>query len=170
MKKILFISVLLFSCGRHNKPQITYIDNIITKYDTITDYSFGGVDTIYSTTPCDSFTVLVRKNDTVYIREVKKVIQTKLVTKRDTVYRQVIVNNPQPKKIDNSITAKKGSIIGNDNTMTTKKNNWWWIFLAGYLFCHVLHKILIPMIKGLNPFIGVTSRVASLFNKLNLFR
>lgn len=153
MKKILFISVLLFSCGRHNKPQITYIDNIITKYDTITDYSFGGVDTIYSTTPCDSFTVLVRKNDTVYIREVKKVVQTKLVTKRDTVYRQVIVNNPQPKKIDNSITAKKGSIIGNDNTMTTKKNNWWWIFLCGMLFMFLIQNVGFRILKTYFPFL-----------------
>lgn len=153
MKKILFISVLLFSCGRHNKPQITYIDNIITKYDTITDYSFGGVDTIYSTTPCDSFTVLVRKNDTVYIREVKKVIQTKLVTKRDTVYRQVIVNNPQPKKVDNSVTAKKGSIIGNDNTMTTKKNNWWWIFLCGMLVMFLIQNVGFRILKTYFPFL-----------------
>lgn len=153
MKKILFISVLLFSCGRHNKPQITYIDNIITKYDTITDYSFGGVDTIYSTTPCDSFTVLVRKNDTVYIREVKKVIQTKLVTKRDTVYRQVIINNPQPKKVDNSVTAKKGSIIGNDNTMTTKKNNWWWIFLCGMLVMFLIQNVGFRVLKTYFPFL-----------------
>lgn len=153
MKKILFISVLLFSCGRHNKPQITYIDNIITKYDTITDYSFGGVDTIYSTTPCDSFTVLVRKNDTVYIRAVKKVIQTKLVTKRDTVYRQVIVNNPQPKKVDNSVTAKKGSIIGNDNTMTTKKNNWWWIFLCGMLVMFLIQNVGFRILKTYFPFL-----------------
>ncbi len=153
MKKILFISVLLFSCGRHNKPQITYIDNIITKYDTITDYSFGGVDTIYSTTPCDSFTVLVRKNDTVYIREVKKVVQTKLVTKRDTVFRQVIINNPQPKKIDNSVTAKKGSIIGNDNTMTTKKNNWWWIFLCGMLFMFLIQNVGFRILKTYFPFL-----------------
>lgn len=72
--------------------------------------------------------------------------------------------------LNSRIKALKGSAVGDGNTIKNSKMSWWWIFLAGYLFCHVLHKILIPMIKGLNPFIGVTSRVASLFNKLNLFR
>lgn len=151
MKKYLILIFIFASCNK--PPQITYIDNVITKYDTITDYSFGGVDTIYSTTPCDSFTVLVRKNDTVYIREVKKVIQTKLVTKRDTIFRQVIINNPQPKKVDNSVTAKKGSIIGNDNTMTTKKNNWWWIFLCGMLVMFLIQNLLFRMLKTYFPFL-----------------
>lgn len=148
-----YILILLFFASCNKPPQITYIDNVITKYDTITDFSFGGVDTIYSATPCDSFTVLVRKNDTVYIREVKKVIQTKLVTKRDTVYRQVIVNNPQPKKVDNSVTAKKGSIIGNDNTMTTKKNNWWWIFLCGMLVMFLIQNVGFRVLKTYFPFL-----------------
>lgn len=148
-----YILILLFFASCNKPPQITYIDNIITKYDTITDYSFGGVDTIYSARPCDSFTILVRKNDTVYIREVKKVIQTKLITKRDTVYRQVIVNNPQPKRVDNSVTAKKGSIIGNDNKMTTKKNNWWWIFLCGMLVMFLIQNVGFRVLKTYFPFL-----------------
>jgi len=148
-----YILILLFFASCNKPPQITYIDNVITKYDTITDFSFGGVDTIYSARPCDSFTILVRKNDTVYIREVKKVIQTKLITKRDTVYRQVIVNNPQPKRVDNSVTAKKGSIIGNDNTMTTKKNNWWWIFLCGMLVMFLIQNVGFRVLKTYFPFL-----------------
>lgn len=148
-----YILILLFFASCNKPPQITYIDNVITKYDTITDFSFGGVDTIYSARPCDSFTILVRKNDTVYIREVKKVIQTKLITKRDTVYRQVIVNNPQPKRVDNSVTAKKGSIIGNDNTMTTKKNNWWWIFLCGMLVMFLIQNVGFRILKTYFPFL-----------------
>lgn len=148
-----YILILLFFASCNKPPQITYIDNVITKYDTITDFSFGGVDTIYSARPCDSFTILVRKNDTVYIREVKKVIQTKLITKRDTVYRQVIVNNPQPKRVDNSVTAKKGSIIGNDNKMTTKKNNWWWIFLCGMLVMFLIQNVGFRVLKTYFPFL-----------------
>ena len=148
-----YILILLFFASCNKPPQITYIDNVITKYDTITDFSFGGVDTIYSARPCDSFTILVRKNDTVYIREVKKVIQTKLITKRDTVYRQVIVNNPQPKRVDNSVTSKKGSIIGNDNKMTTKKNNWWWIFLCGMLVMFLIQNVGFRVLKTYFPFL-----------------
>ncbi len=152
MKNLIFLlPVILFSCGRHNKPQITYIDNVITKYDTIVDYSFN-LDTIYSTTPCDSFTVLVRKNDTVYIREVKKVIQTKLVTKRDTVFRQVIINNPQPKKIDNSVTAKKGGIIGNGNTQTNNYDFWKGFFTCFLIF--VIYFALRRTIKSYFPFLN----------------
>lgn len=153
MRKYTFIfSVfLLTSCGK-KVPQITYIDNVITKYDTITDYSFGGVDTIYSTTPCDSFTVLVRKNDTVYIREVKKVVQTKLVTKRDTVFRQVIINNPQPKKVDNSVTAKKGGIIGNGNTQTNNYDFWKGFFTCFLIF--VIYFALRRTIKSYFPFLN----------------
>lgn len=146
-----YILILLFFASCNKPPQITYIDNVITKYDTIVDYSFGGVDTIYSATPCDSFAVLVRKNDTVYIREVKKVIQTKLVTKRDTVYRQVIVNNPQPKKVDNSVTAKKGSIIGNGNTQTNNYDYWKGFFTCFLLF--VIYFALRRTIKTYFPFL-----------------
>lgn len=154
--KYLIIVLILVSCGRRSAPQITYIDNVLTKYDTITDFSFGGVDTIYSTTPCDSFTVMVRKNDTVYIRQIKKVIETKLVTKHDTIVRQPIVvqNGKTTIKTDNSVTAKKGSIIGNDNTMTTKKGNWWWIFLAGMLTYFIIQNIGFKALKTYFPFLN----------------
>ena len=151
MKKYLILIFIFASCNK--PPQITYIDNVITKYDTITDYSFGGVDTIYSTTPCDSFTVLVRKNDTVYIREVKKVIQTKLVTKRDTIFRQVIINNPQPKKVDNSVTAKKGGIIGNGNTQTNNYDFWKGFFTCFLIF--VIYFALRRTIKSYFPFLKI---------------
>ena len=150
-----YILILLFFASCNKPPQITYIDNIITKYDTITDYSFGGVDTIYSARPCDSFTVLVRKNDTVYIRQIKKVVETKLVTRHDTIFRQPIVVNKGKTvvKTDNSVTAKKGSIIGNDNVMTTKKNNWWWIFLCGMLVMFLIQNVGFRVLKIYFPFL-----------------
>lgn len=153
MTKYILILLLFISCSRKSNPQIIYQDKLITSYDTIIDIITGGVDTIYSTRPCDSFTVLVREKDTIYIRQIKKVIETKLVTKRDTVLRNIIINNPQPKKIDNSVTAKKGSIIGNDNVMTTKKSSWWWIFLCGMLVMFLIQNVGFRVLKTYFPFL-----------------
>lgn len=70
----------------------------------------------------------------------------------------------KPKKV-----AKKGSAIGDGNTITTKKNTWWWIFVAGYLFCHVLHKIVIPLLMRFIPFANVVGKAGSLFTKLKFW-
>jgi hypothetical protein len=146
MKKYLILIFIFASCNK--PPQITYIDNVITKYDTITDYSFGGVDTIYSTTPCDSFTALVRKNDTIYFREVKEVIQTKYITKDSIVFRtpiiqQNIIKNKGQIGSDNinSKTKKGDNITGDGNTVTkptNKKDRFWLGVLCATGFWYVL--------------------------------
>ena len=149
---LFFIFFVLVGCSRKTTPYIVYQDVITTKYDTITDFSFGGYDTIYSHTPCDSFIRVIKNNDTVYIKEVKVKVVTKLVTKVDTVFRTPIINNPQP---NIKTVAKKGSIIGNDNTMTTKKNNWWWIFLAGILTWFIIQNVLFRVLKTYFPFLRI---------------
>ena len=53
--------------------------------------SDAGVDTIYSDQTCDSFIRIVRQKDTVYVRQIKKEVQTKLVVKRDTVFRTPVI-------------------------------------------------------------------------------
>ena len=143
---------MIIGCSRKAAPSISYIDKTTTVYDTITDYSFGGYDTIYSHTPCDSFIRVIKNNDTVYIKEVKVKVVTKYVNKRDTIYRTPIINNPQA---NIKTVAKKGSIIGNDNTMTTKKNNWWWIFLAGILTWFIIQNVLFRVLKTYFPFLRI---------------
>lgn len=149
---LFFIFFVFVGCSRKAAPSIVYQDVITTKYDTITDFSFSGYDTIYSYTPCDSFIRVIKNNDTVYIKEVKVKLVTKYVNKRDTIYRQPIINNPQA---NIKTVAKKGSIIGNDNTMTTKKNNWWWIFLAGILTWFIIQNVLFRVLKTYFPFLRI---------------
>ena len=164
MKKLLIYTALLImavifvflqSCNRKT-PQVTYVDQTKTQYDTIISYFDGVTDTIYSTVPCDSFTMVIRKTDTIYIRKIQNKTQVKLVVQKDTVYRTpIVVNNGKTVvKTDNSVKAKKGSIIGNDNVMTTKKNNWWWIFLAGVLTWALIQNVGFRILKTYFPFLS----------------
>lgn len=152
---VLGIVLILGGCGRKTTPSIIYQDVLKTNYDTILSLIDGGTDTIYSAVPCDSFTMVIRKTDTIYIRKIHRETQIKLVTKHDTIIRQpIIVNNGKTVvKTDNSVTAKKGSIIGNDNTMTTKKNNWWWIFLCGMLVMFIIQNVGFRVLKTYFPFL-----------------
>jgi len=152
---VLGIVLILGGCGRKTTPSIIYQDVLKTNYDTIVSYVDGGTDTIYSAVPCDSFTMVIRKTDTIYIRKIQRETQIKLVTKHDTLIRQPIIvrNGKTVVKTDNSVTAKKGSIIGNDNTMTTKKNNWWWIFLAGMLVMFIIQNVGFRVLKTYFPFL-----------------
>lgn len=155
IKILIILSLFAVACGRKNSPQIQYIDKIQTQYDTIMFLSDAGMDTIYSYQPCDSFIRIVRQNDTVYIREVKKVVQTKIISKRDTVYRTPIVTNNV--KINNkggqigentSVKNKKGdNINGDGNTIKKDKQNWWWIFLAGMLTWFIIQNVIWKLIK-----------------------
>ena len=147
--------VFMQSCNRKT-PQVTYVDQTKTQYDTIISYFDGSTDTIYSTVPCDSFTMVIRKTDTIYIRKIQNKTQVKLVVQKDTIYRTPIVVNNGKTKIDNSvkIKAKGGSAIGEGNTVTTKKNNWWWIFLAGMLTWFIIQNIGFRILKTYFPFMA----------------
>lgn len=55
----------------------------------------------------------------------------------------------------------KQSAIGDGNKLDNRKKGvgWFWIFIGGYMFCHLLHKIIIPTIMGTNPFTAGISRI-----------
>ena len=73
--------------------------------------------------------------------------------KSDTIYRDVIIVQPAPlrqvNKVDNSVknVARKSSAIGDGNKITTKKNNWWWIYLAGMLSWFIVQNIIFRTLK-----------------------
>ena len=144
------IIVLIFSTGCGRKVAPSFITKTVR--DTVTIQSVK-TDTI----PCDDFEIYIENeiHDTVYLKVVDKVVTVKYVKVRDTILKETIVVVPRKNvtKIDNSVKAKKGSIIGNDNVMTTKKNNWWWIFLAGMLTWFIIQNVLIRVLKTYFPFL-----------------
>jgi hypothetical protein len=149
------IGFLAIGCSRKVAPTIIYQDKIVNSVDTVIIHS-RATDTI----PCDDFEIYIENevHDTVYIKVVDKVVSVKYVKIRDTVYRETIIVQPTPRKsvikTNNSVTAKKGSIIGNDNTMTTKNNNWWWIFLAGMLSWFIIQNVVFKVAKKYIPILN----------------
>lgn len=63
------------------------------------------------------------------------------------------------------LIAKKGSAIGNNNDLDNSKKGvgWFWIFVGGYLFCHVLHKLIIPAAMRFIPFANLGTKIKSVF-------
>lgn len=148
----LLIIIALSSCNRR-ASQIIYQDKIVSHVDTIT-----AVSTKYDTIPCDDFErKLITNYDTVFVKVLDKKIKVKYVNKSDTIYRDVIIVQPaalrQINKVDNSVknVAKKGSAIGDGNKITTKKYNWWWIFLAGALSWFIVQNVLFKILKTYFP-------------------
>ncbi len=162
---VLSIVLIFGGCGRKTTPSIIYQDKLTTNYDTIMLYTDAGVDTIFSSTPCDSFVMVVRKTDTIYIRKIQKEVQTKLVVKRDTIYRTPIVS--QTIKINNkggqigndniSEKTKKGdNITGDGNTVTKpvkKGSSWFWIFVCGMLVMFLIQNVGFRVLKMYFPFL-----------------
>lgn len=62
----------------------------------------------------------------------------------------------------------KQSAIGDGNKLDNSKKGvgWFWIFVSGYMFCHLLHKIVIPALMGTNPFTAGISRIKRAFSAL----
>lgn len=183
MRNTLFIvvAILLVSCGRKQIPQTSFIDETKTKTDTIVSFIDGGTDTIYSTVPCDSFTMVIRKTDTIYIRKIQKETTVKLVIQRDTVFRTPIVTSNI--KINNkggqigtgniSEKTKKGdNITGDGNTITKpikKGSSWIWIFIAGNCCWLIIQNVLYPMAKQFIPFANLTSNIGKGLLKLKFW-
>ena len=148
------IGLMAIGCSRKSAPTIIYQDKIVKSVDTVTIQS-----RVTDTIPCDDFEIFIENevHDTVYLKVVDKVVSVKYVKTTDTVFRETIIVQPTPRKsvikTDNSVKAKKGSIIGNDNTITTKKNNWWWIFLAGMLTWFIIQNVLFRVLKTYFPFL-----------------
>ena len=148
------IGLMAIGCSRKSAPTIIYQDKIVKSIDTVTIQS-----RVTDTIPCDDFEIFIENevHDTVYLKVVDKVVSVKYVKTTDTVFRETIIVQPTPRKsvikTDNSVKAKKNSIIGNDNVMTTKKNNWWWIFLAGMLTWFIIQNVLFRVLKTYFPFL-----------------
>ena len=149
---LVMLGTLAIGCSRKSAPTIIYQDKIVKSIDTVRIQS-----RVTDTIPCDDFEIFIENevHDTVYLKVVDKVVSVKYVKVRDTVFRETIIVQPTPRKsvikTDNSVTAKKNSIIGHDNTMTTKKNNWWWIFLAGMLTWFIIQNVLFRVLKTYVP-------------------
>lgn len=151
---LVMLGTLAIGCSRKSAPTIIYQDKIVKSIDTVTIQS-----RVTDTIPCDDFEIFIENevHDTVYLKVVDKVVSVKYVKTTDTVFRETIIVQPTPRKsvikTDNSVKAKKNSIIGNDNVMTTKKNNWWWIFLAGMLTWFIIQNVLFRVLKTYFPFL-----------------
>mgnify|MGYP003528049463 FL=1 len=148
------IGLMAIGCSRKSAPTIIYQDKIVNSVDTVTIQS-----RVTDTIPCDDFEIYIENevHDTVYLKVVDRQVSIKYIKVRDTVFRETIIVQPTPRKsvikTDNSVKAKKNSIIGNDNVMTTKKNNWWWIFLAGMLTWFIIQNVLFRVLKTYFPFL-----------------
>lgn len=155
--KLLVVFGLLASigCSRKSAPTIIYQDKIVTKTDTLRLIS-KETDTI----PCDDFEYIFltdTEHDTVFVEVEKQVLKVRTVVKRDTVVRNTIIVQPAARKminrIDNSVrtVAKKGSAIGDGNTITNKSKNWWWIFIAGMLTWALIQNVIFRLLKTYIP-------------------
>jgi len=152
----ILLCILIFGCTPKIKPTIEYktkVDTIYqTKIETILNQRFDTI-TIMQDDTCNlykmSFNSLltyyqdaqkiieIQKDSMDYLHALNQVINLPKKVKKNSVI-TVIQGNDNKSNIDKSETnqkAKDNSAIGQDNqlTKTTKKNNWFWIFLAGAL-------------------------------------
>jgi len=163
---VLFIGFwFLTGCSRKVAP-IIFQDTVITNYDTIELAGDVVMDTIFSRVPCDSFVMVVRKTDTLWIREVKKETKTKLVIKTDTVFRTPIITqniNRNRGQIGNeninSKTKKGDNVTGDGNTISKpiKKTNWFWIFVCGMGAMFILQNVVWKTVKRYIPILNFTA-------------
>lgn len=152
----ILLCILIFGCTPKTTPTIEYKDKIDTIYqtkiETVLKTKFDTI-TIIDNDTCElykmSFNSLlgyyneaqdiisIQKDSMDYLHSLNQVVNLpKKVKKNSTI--TVIQGNDNKSNIDKSETnqkAKDNSAIGQDNqlTKTTKKNNWFWIFLAGAL-------------------------------------
>lgn len=130
----ILLSIFATGCTKQVTPQIVTQEKIVSKIDTLVFIS-EKTDTI----PCEDFEYkLIKETDTIFVEVVKKELKIKTIQRTDTIYKEKFIVQNLPKKVVNKTIAKKGSAIGDGNKITTKKNNWWWIFLSGFLTAHLL--------------------------------
>jgi len=152
----ILLCILIFGCTPKIKPTIEYktkVDTIYqTKIETVLKTKFDTI-TILQDDTCEfykmSFNSLlgyyndaqkiieIQKDSMDYLHSLNQVVNLPKKVKKNSVI-TVIQGNDNKSNIDKSETnqkAKDNSAIGQDNqlTKTTKKNNWFWIFLAGAL-------------------------------------
>ena len=169
---LVILTILIFGCNPNATPTIEYktkIDTIYqTKIETLLKTKFDTI-TIVDNDTCElykmSFNSLlnyyneaqdiisIQKDSMDYLHALNQVINLPKKVKKNSVI-NVIQGNQNSPNINQSETnqkAKDNSAIGQDNklTKTTKKNNWFWIFLAGFLTAHLLRFALGRIINPL---------------------
>ncbi len=84
---------------------------------------------------------------------------------------QEVKKGPAQNGNDNEATIKpKKSATGAGSSVDNgKRIGWFWIFVSGYLFCHVIHKIIIPAAMRFIPFANLVKTVGGLLLKLKFW-
>lgn len=140
MIRILILLIIFTSCSKAIQPQVLYTEKIISKIDTLTF--------IKDSVPCNNFEYsITNKLDTIFVKVSNKKLNIKTIKQTDTIYKTTNVIEPIIiKKIKNK--AKDNSAIGENNKLkkTTKKSQWFWIFVAGFLTAHLI-RLLIKSFK-----------------------
>jgi len=175
----ILLCILIFGCTPKIKPTIEYktkVDTIYqTKIETVLKTKFDTI-TIVDNDTCElykmSFNSLlgyyqdaqkiieIQKDSMDYLHSLNQVINFPKKVKKNSVI-TVIQGNGNKSNIDKSETnqkAKDNSAIGQDNqlTKTTKKNNWFWIFIAGAVSSQLLSISLRYIIKNIVPVWNMT--------------
>lgn len=169
--KWITIIFLFTSCAHSKKQSSTYTP--ITIYKPIEIYKLDTIRVVEDDT-CSSyitsFNWLVKEytnisalaadfNDSIYYLNTllsKQIIMPKKVRKSAITVIQGDNNTPTIDQSQTTQKVKDNSAIGNENqlTKTTKKNNWFWIFVAGALSWFVIQNILWRALKTYFPFLN----------------
>lgn len=170
---LLILSVLIFGCSpkvvpnieQHRATDTVYISKVETilktKFDTITilqddtcnlyKMSFNSLLNYYN----DAQKIIkIQKDSMEHLTALSMVGNLpKKMKKNSTI---TIVQNSDDSKVDNSKTNQKvkdNSAIGQDNQLskTTKKNNWLWIYIAGFLSAVIANFTFKNIIRNILP-------------------
>lgn len=170
---LLILSVLIFGCSpkvvpnieQHRATDTVYLSKVKTilktKFDTITilqddtcnlyKMSFNSLLNYYN----DAQKIIkIQKDSMEHLTALSMVGNLpKKMKKNSTI---TIVQNSDDSKVDNSKTNQKvkdNSAIGQDNQLskTTKKNNWLWIYIAGFLSAVIANFTFKNIIRNILP-------------------
>lgn len=170
----ILLCILIFGCNRNasiSNDFETKIDTVYqTKIETILNTKIDTI-TILQDDTCNlykmSFNSLlnyyneaqkiikIQKDSMDYLHSLNLIVNfPKKVKKNSTI--TVIQGNDNKSAIDQSKInqkAKDNSAIGEDNnlTKTTKKNNWFWIYIAGFLSAVIANFTFKNIIRNILP-------------------
>ena len=171
---LLILSVLIFGCSpkvvpnieQHRATDTVYLSKVKTilktKFDTITilqddtcnlyKMSFNSLLNYYNEA---QKIIKIQKDSMDYLHSLNLIVNfPKKVKKNSTI--TVIQGNDNKSAIDQSKInqkAKDNSAIGEDNnlTKTTKKNNWLWIYIAGFFSAVIANFTFKNIIRNILP-------------------
>ena len=171
---LLILSVLIFGCSpkvvpnieQHRATDTVYLSKVKTilktKFDTITilqddtcnlyKMSFNSLLNYYNEA---QNIIQIQKDSMDYLHSLNQVVNLPKKVKKNSPITIIQGNNNKPIIDQSEIRqkAKDNSAIGQDNelTKTTKKNNWIWIYIAGFLSAILANFTLKYITKFLLP-------------------